>query len=70
MAEPNYTRMQEAFNRYRNNPALHMDGMEEEAFKIFGNLHEALKADPNDPRWDEVCQEKSAPESAEGDTEC
>lgn len=58
---PNYTRMQKAFNRYRDNPSLHMDCMEEEAFKIFGNIHEALKADPNDPRWDEVCQEKSAP---------
>jgi hypothetical protein len=36
---------------------------EAEVFKAFGTLHEALKADPNDPRWDEVCQEKSAPES-------
>lgn len=67
---PNYTRMQEAFNRYHNNPSLHMDCMKEnEVFKPFGNLHEALNADPNDPRWDEVCQDKSAPEPAEGETE-
>ncbi len=63
---PNFTRMQEAYNRYRD---MHLectgsfaeDRFTDEAAELFGGFYNALMASPNDPRWDKLCQKGPAP---------
>lgn len=63
---PNFTRVQEAYNRYRD---MHLectggfatDRFTDEAAELFGGFRNALMASPNDPRWDKLCQNGPAP---------
>ena len=62
---PELTRMQEAFNRYREAHAqctgsFLKDCFTDDAGKLFGSIHAAILADANDPRWDKLCQKGPA----------
>ena len=59
------TRMQEAFNRYRDTYPQCTGGFLQDCFteaadKLFGGVHNAMLADPNDLRWDELCKKEPA----------